>query len=195
MVFSIQTSGELLKEIERLCSAFLWSGLELKSSKAKACWKDVCLPKREGGLGLRPLKEINTVLCQKLLCRLFSSRASLWVKWIHCYLIRKSSFWSMKSNVATGFWMWRKILKLRELAKSYIKMEVNNGKYTSFWYDSWSSLGCLRELLGDRGTIILGITENALVEDVLLNHRRRRHRLGILNEVECEIEKLRDMHN
>ncbi|XP_048604915.1 uncharacterized protein LOC125582324 [Brassica napus] len=74
-------------------------------------------------------------------------------------------------------------------------MEVNNGKYTSFWYDSWSSLGCLRELLGDRGTVILGITANALVEDVLLNHRRRRHILGIFNEVECEIEKLRDMHN
>lgn len=81
-----------LKEIESLCSAFLWSGPEMKTSKAKVCWKDVCLPKQEGGLGLRPLKEVNIVLCLKLIWRLSSHRSSLWVRWIHCYLIRKSSF-------------------------------------------------------------------------------------------------------
>lgn len=87
--------------------------------------------------------------------------------------------------------MWRKILKLRDLAKTYIKMEVNNGKHTSFWYDSWSHLGCLKGLLGDRGTIYLGIMDNALVVDVLASHRRRRHRLRIFNEIEDEIDKLR----
>ncbi|KAL0650745.1 hypothetical protein Bca4012_093436 [Brassica carinata] len=45
-----------LKEIERLCSAYLWSGLDLKTTKAKVSWQDICYPKEEGGLGLRPLK-------------------------------------------------------------------------------------------------------------------------------------------
>ena len=89
-----------LKEIESLCSAFLWSGPDLKTSKAKVSWKDVCLPKCEGGLGLRPLKEINLVFCLKLLWRIFACHSSLWVKWIHCYLIRKGSFWSMRSAAA-----------------------------------------------------------------------------------------------
>lgn len=148
--------GSCLKEIESLCSAFLWSGPELKTSKAKVCWKDVCLPKQEGGLGLRPLKEVNIVLGLKLVWRLYSSRTSLWVKWIHCYLIHKGSFWSTKCN-ANGSWMWKNFLKLKDLAKTYLKMEVNNGEHTSFWYDSWSRLGCLKDLLGDRGTIDLGI--------------------------------------
>lgn len=87
--------------------------------------------------------------------------------------------------------MWRKILKLREIAKSYIRMEVHNGRNTSFWYDSWSSLGCLRDLLGGRGTIGIGITEHASVEEVMLYHRKRRHRLAILNTVEEEIEELK----
>lgn len=152
-------------------SAFLWSGPELKTSKAKVCWKDVCLPKKEGVLELRLLKEVNVVLGLKLTWRLYSSRASLWVKWIHCYLIRKSSFWLTKCN-ANGFWMWKKNLKLKDIAKTYLKMDVNNGKHTSFWYDSWSHLGCLKDLLGDRGTIDLGITENALMADVLMCHRR-----------------------
>ena len=49
--------GNFLKEIERLCSAFLWSGPELKTTKAKVSWWDICVPKNEEGLGLRPLKE------------------------------------------------------------------------------------------------------------------------------------------
>lgn len=81
-----------LKEIESLCSAFLWLGPELKTSKAKVSWKDICLPKEEGGLGLRPLKEINIVLCLKLVWRIISNRSSLWIKWVQCYLIRKGSF-------------------------------------------------------------------------------------------------------
>ncbi|XP_013589034.1 PREDICTED: uncharacterized protein LOC106297312 [Brassica oleracea var. oleracea] len=117
-------------------------------------------------------------------------RSSLWVKWIHCYLIRKGSFWSMRCSTA-GSWMWRKILKLRDLAKNYLKMEVYNGEHTSFWYDSWSRLGCLKDFLGDGGTLSLGITDNSLVADVMLRHRRRRHRLSILNDVEEEIEKVR----
>lgn len=62
--------------------------------KAKVSWKDVCLPKNEGGLGLRPLKEINTVHSLKLIWRL-CSESSLWVRWIQCYLIKKNTFWSV----------------------------------------------------------------------------------------------------
>ena len=71
-------------------------------------------------------------------------------------------------------------------------MEVGNGKHTSFWYDVWSKLGCLKVALGNRGLIDLGIGDNALVSDVLGRQRiRRRHRVSILNEVETEIEALR----
>lgn len=112
-----------LKEIESLCSAFLWSGPELKTSMAKVSWKCVCLPKREGGLAIRPLKEVNKVLCLKLIWRLSAARSSLWVQWINCYLIRKGSFSSIKYNMNSGSWMWKKLLKLRDLAKTLQRME------------------------------------------------------------------------
>ncbi|XP_010421785.1 PREDICTED: uncharacterized protein LOC104707187 [Camelina sativa] len=48
-----------IKEIDRLCSAFLWSGPSLNTKKAKVAWSEVCLPKSEGGLGLRSLEEAN----------------------------------------------------------------------------------------------------------------------------------------
>lgn len=62
-----------IKEIERMCSAFLWSGLELNGKKAKVAWSDVCRLKEEGGLGIRPLREVNVVSCLKLIWRILSA--------------------------------------------------------------------------------------------------------------------------
>ena len=75
-------SGQFIKEINSLCSAFLWSGPSLNVKKAKVSWDVVCLPKKEGGLGLRSLKAMNKVLTLNLLWRLTSSQPSLWAKWI-----------------------------------------------------------------------------------------------------------------
>lgn len=175
-----------LKEIEKLCSEFLWSGPELNGRKIRVAWSDVCKKKEEGGLGVRRLKEINLVSCLKLIWRILSTN-SMWVNWIKIYLIRKGSIWSVKENTQLGSWMWKKILKTREIAKKLYRVEVRNGKSASFWYESWSSLGCLKDLLGNGSPFDLGISTEATVEDSW-KHRRRNHRVLILNRVEEEIE-------
>ena len=119
---AFRLSGSCLKEIESLCAAFLWSGPVLKPTKAKVSWQDICLPKNEGGLGIRSLKEINKVHCLKLIWRISSARSSLWVKWIHCYLIRKGSFWSISVKTNLGSWIWKKILRMRDIAKQFLRM-------------------------------------------------------------------------
>ena len=73
-----------------------------------------------------------------------------------------------------GSWMWRKLLKLRDRAKGFLKVEVRNGESSSFWYDNWSRFGKLKNVLGDRGLIDFGIGDNATIAEVLANHRRRR---------------------
>lgn len=99
----------------------------MSTQKAKIAWSDVYKPKEEGGLGLRDLEEVNKVSCLKLIWRILSARSSLWVQWIHRYLIRKSSFWNVKETSSMGSWMWKKVLKLRPLALQLTKMEVNSG--------------------------------------------------------------------
>ena len=42
-----------IKKIESLCSRLLWSGNVDDGKGAKVAWAAVCLPKAEGGLGLR----------------------------------------------------------------------------------------------------------------------------------------------
>lgn len=180
-----------IREIERICAAFLWSGPSLNSKKNKLAWKDVCKPKNEGGLGLKSIVEVNKVACFKLIWRIVSCNTSLWVNWVQRELIRTGSFWSVKENSSIGSWMWKKLLKYRTQAKEFHMMEIRSGLQTSFWYDNWCSLGRLYEVIGDRGCIDLGISSAATVASVLACHRRRHHRLAILNRVELEIEMLR----
>lgn len=162
-----------IKEVEKLCSAFLWSESELNGRKAKVSWEDVCKPKEDGGLGVRRLNDVNLVCSLKLVWRILSAN-TLWVNWIKKYLIRKGSLWSVKETTQTGSWMWKKILKCRELAKQLNRVEVKNGKKASFWYESWSPLGCLKDVLSNRGYIYMGISVNATVE-VCGKHRKRHH--------------------
>lgn len=184
---------QCLQEINSLCSAFLWSGPVMSTQKAKVAWVDVCKPKEEGGLGLRSLEEVNRVSCLKLIWRILSSRSSLWVKWIHKYLIRKGSFWSVKESSSLGSWMWKKLLKLRPLALQFTRVEVCSGATTSFWYDKWSQLGALINLTGERGCIDLGVPIHSTVERVIQSYRRRRHRTTVLVQIEQEILRLSDV--
>ncbi|KAG7536891.1 Endonuclease/exonuclease/phosphatase superfamily [Arabidopsis suecica] len=175
--------GACMKEIQQLCSAFLWSGPDLNTHKAKTSWETVCLPRSEGGLGLRPLKETNKVCGLKLIWRLLAAPTSMWSKWVHTYLIRKKSFGTVNANSSQGSWMWRKILKLRDLAKNFHRVEIKSGRGTSFWYDTWSSMGKLFDNFGDRGCIDLGISKAATVEEVLSTHKGRRRRVENLNKL------------
>ncbi|KAL9308660.1 hypothetical protein AtEden1_Chr1g0042791 [Arabidopsis thaliana] len=186
--------GNCMKEIERLCSAFLWSGPDLKTHNAKIAWSKVCLPMCEGGLGLRPLKEINTVCGLKLIWRLLASQTSLWGQWVQTYLIRRNNFWAIKASSYQGSWSWRKLLKLRDVARSFHKKEIHNGRNTSFWYDHWSSMGTLVDVLGARGCIDLGITTTTNMEKVFTTRRSRKHRGDLLVRIEAEIEAAKTRH-
>lgn len=74
-----QLPSACVKEVEQICSAFLWTGPVLKSTNAKVAWGEVCSMKSEGGLGIRDLKEVNKVYGLKLIWRLLTGD-SLWGK-------------------------------------------------------------------------------------------------------------------
>lgn len=179
-----------IQEIDKICSAFLWSGSDLNPRKAKVAWEAVCRPKDEGGLGLRSLTDMNKVTLLKLLWRLISNKSSLWVRWIHSTVLKNESIWSAKDNDKKGSWMWRKILKIRGLARQFCKVEVYNGKSTSFWFDQWSPMGCLMDLFGPRGQIDTGIGQQDTVHTARTKRRRRNHRSAGLSNVEHLLRSL-----
>lgn len=77
---------------------------------------------------------------------------------------------------------------MREVAKKFYHKEVGNGRHTSFWFDKWSEMGVLFDLLGERGIIDLGVRKEATLEDaVRCSRRKRRHRNVVLNDIEAEL--------
>ena len=159
-----------IRQIESLCSCFLWSGSLEKRSIAKVDWKTVCLPKEEGGLGLRSYLIWNQVLCLKFIWLLLSNTPSLWVDWHQSTHLTGQSFWTINA-APTDSWAWRKLLDLRPLALRFCKSQLGNGKNTSFWHDVWTPLGQLRSFIGDAGPRSLRVRTTAMVADTFTGSR------------------------
>lgn len=172
-----------MKEIEKLCSAFLWSGPELTHRKIRVSWTEFSIPKAEGGLRIRRLKDTNKVICLKLLWKILSSPKSLWVSWIKNYVLCHKSIWAVNENVSSGSWVFRKLLKYRDITRTFHRIEVHDGLNSSFLFDNWSPLGRLEDLTRNCGHIYLGISSTCTLSQVFSNHRRKTHRCSLLNEI------------
>lgn len=58
--------------IDKLLKKFLWSSGSDGSGIASVAWKDICKPKNQGGLGLKPFRLMNEALMTKHLWNVIS---------------------------------------------------------------------------------------------------------------------------
>lgn len=158
--------NQCLLKLEQMCNAFLWTGAPNSARGAKISWDIVCSAKENGGLGLKRLSSWNTVLALKLIWLLFTAAGSLWVSWVRLNLIGSRNFWNLNPYYS-GSWIWRKLCKLRSIARPFIICEVGSGITASFWHDNWIGHGPLIDLTGLNGPQLAGLPSNAVVRDAL----------------------------
>lgn len=66
-------------------------------------WEKVCLPKKEGGLGLKRIKDWKKGAIMKLIWNLFTHVGSLWVAWVQ--LLKEDAFGQSKfPKIVLGGW-------------------------------------------------------------------------------------------
>ncbi|KAK1414832.1 hypothetical protein QVD17_30591 [Tagetes erecta] len=65
----------------------------MKKGKAKVSWEAICVPRSEGGLGIRRIGDMNKALMTSHIWSIITNRESLWVAWVHAYRLRGNSFW------------------------------------------------------------------------------------------------------
>jgi hypothetical protein len=53
-------------------------------------------------------------------------------------------FWNV-SIPQNSAWFWRKLLKLRTLARSFLRFDVGTGSPIHLWLDNWHPLGILSD--------------------------------------------------
>ncbi|GJR54178.1 hypothetical protein Tco_1404699 [Tanacetum coccineum] len=156
----------VLVDIKQCMRNFLWSpGASLKD-QAKVAWDVVCLPKDEGGLGIRRLDHFNSALMVSHIWKLLSLKESLWVKWIHAYKLCGRNFWDipLRGNMS---WGWRKILQLRPIVREFIWHKVGNGSNTSLWYDRWCAASPLANHVSNRDVFRAGLSLSSCISDIV----------------------------
>ncbi|CAN1136539.1 LINE-1 retrotransposable element ORF2 protein [Linum perenne] len=122
--------SDLIKDIENIYNRFLWGKYE--GGRSKVAWDIVASPKSEGGVGIRDLRSWNQANVVRHIWKILLKAGSLWVAWLYCYRIKRSSFWTVTSDA--GSWHWKRLLKLRGCVSQYIDHDDEgeltwNGKY------------------------------------------------------------------
>ncbi|KAL8116912.1 hypothetical protein AgCh_023192 [Apium graveolens] len=82
---------------------------------AKISWTTVCLPKEEGGLGVKNMVDWNRAQIIGHLLKVVTKSSSLYSTWVNATLLRNKHFWTMKIPPDSS-WIWKKVLKLRNIA-------------------------------------------------------------------------------
>ncbi|GJU55122.1 hypothetical protein Tco_1228836 [Tanacetum coccineum] len=106
----------IIYDIHQLIHGFLWCNGEYKRGKAKVAWDFICLPKHEGGLGLRNLDVFNYALMTTHIWNIVSNKESLWL----------SRFFSHRDITNEGFHIQTKVADL-----------ISNGNW--IWPQPWIS--------------------------------------------------------
>ncbi|GJV67697.1 putative RNA-directed DNA polymerase [Tanacetum coccineum] len=158
----------IIYDIQQLIRAFLWCNGEIKRGKAKVAWEEICLPKSEGGLGLRSLEIFNLALMTTHIWNIISNKESLWVRWIHTYKLRGRTLWDVQPKGAMS-WGWRKILQLRSIVKPFFWARIGNGMTTSVWYDLCCPQSPLSTFLTPRDIAREGSSLQLRVADLVVN--------------------------
>lgn len=102
----------------------------------------------------------------KLIWLLFTATGSLWVAWIKEHVIADKDFWTADFE-NSGSWIWRRLMKLREIARPFVCCQIQSGNEAFFWHDNWTGLGPLIDIAGENGPLVLGIGSMARVAEAI----------------------------
>ena len=158
-----------INRINSLCSMFLWKGHLDGHNTARVSWEKVVLTKRQGGLGVKDLLNWNKSCSLRLIWMLFFRPDSVWVQWFKEVILKGSvhNFWTTKPKQSFS-WFVNKLLKLKDTIFPLVKLRIQNGESTLFWFDNWTPFGSLSDHLSNSPSR-LGILPHATVSSLFRN--------------------------
>ncbi|XP_035540358.1 uncharacterized protein LOC118344262 [Juglans regia] len=119
---------------------FFWGENDGKRKYHWRSWRRICVPTKDGGLGMKDLKEVQKSLHMKFAFRILSSN-NLWSDFFRAKYIRHSHFSTYKVK-PTDSRFWRSLVKVLPEVMDNVKVLVRGGN-ASFWFDRWLASGPL----------------------------------------------------
>ncbi|VFQ86129.1 unnamed protein product [Cuscuta campestris] len=144
--------NKVMKKIMALCRNYLWSS----SPEYKKCplinWEEVCLPKQEGGLGLKNLLKWNQASIMRLIWDIASKKDTLWVKWIHTKYLKGATVWEYSPKQDDCYY-WKKMLQNRKLFQGMTTMTSYDSKIGYDWLIGMHTRVDWRDLVWNKWSI------------------------------------------
>lgn len=91
---------------------------------------------------------------------------SIWSNWVRSYLLRNKSFWEVRCPGYSS-WVWRKMKKLRSIARRKMLYRVGTGDSLSLWFDYWHPIGPLICKYGERKLVSSRLGRGAKVSTIV----------------------------
>lgn len=129
-------------------------------------WKRLCLKKKDGGLGFKDLRIFNQALLAKQRWRILQFSDTLAARVLKAKYFPSSNFLHEKVESQPSF-LWRSLLKGRELLNLRLRWRIGNGEQVRVFQDPW-----LANSLSFRpGTRLLFMSNQLRVSDIIQNGR------------------------
>ena len=126
----------LCHEIEAMVKKFFWGQLGDERIIHWVKWSELTKPKIEGGLGFRDLALFNDSLLAKQAWRLLQNEDTFFYRIFKARFFPHCSFMKAK-ELEFGSYVWKSILKGREVIQIGARFQVGNGKSIKIWQHHW----------------------------------------------------------
>jgi hypothetical protein len=142
---NILFSKKFISKLTAIIRTFWWTGIREEATTRSLClkaWKDICAPKKEGGLGVRNLQAVNQSLILMSAWRIAQNPQD------HLHLVLKakyfpdSSIWRPNPNKPKSAF-WASILKILPTLKAHTFYQLTQGNisiWSTPWCPSWISI-------------------------------------------------------
>lgn len=116
----------VLRIMESFMRNFLWSAGPTNLKRNQIKWSVVCLPTKEGGLGIRRVQEQNAASFTNLAWTVASSNPH-WDSWMSNRYLKGLVIWSPTSP-KSGSCMWHRIKSLAHQIHQGSRWKIRDGK-------------------------------------------------------------------
>jgi hypothetical protein len=140
---NILFTKKFIAKLTSIIRNFWWTGIREESNSRSLClraWKDICSPKKEGGLGIRNLQAMNQILMAAW--RIADHPNDF----LHAVLKSKyfpdSSIWRPSENVPKSAF-WASVVKILPILKAHSFYQISIGHisvWSTPWCDDWAQI-------------------------------------------------------
>ena len=138
---TILFSNKFITKINSIMRKFWWAGVPDNNESAGLnlrAWKDICRPKKEGGLGIRDLGTVNKSLLLNAAWKVATGKNEFLSDILKAKYHPNTSFWKAGNSQCKSVF-WSSIMSVKDTLIKNCSIQIHKGN-SSIWSSPWCSI-------------------------------------------------------